>query len=90
MKRSIRNIQVHTVHDAVRKRLLALCDGRRMNTHMLSERSGVAESTIKNILYSKSQNTGIQTLKKLCDGLDIGLPEFFDCDDFWYLDDEEI
>ncbi len=48
-----------------------------MTINQLATESGVAPSTIKNILYGKSQNPGIGTLKMLCDGLGISLREFF-------------
>ena len=44
--------------------------------------------TVKNILYEKSTNPGIVTLKMLCDGLDISLTEFFDTDEFKNLEQE--
>jgi hypothetical protein len=40
-------------------------------------RSGVPPSTLKNILYGQSKNVGVVTIKKLCDGLEITIPEFF-------------
>lgn len=73
---------------AVRNRLLRLCEAKGMSIHRLAVESAVPPSTIKNILYGKSQNPGIVTIKMLCDGLGIGLPEFFDAEDFRTLDQE--
>jgi transcriptional regulator with XRE-family HTH domain len=56
----------------------------------LAIESAVAPSTIKNILYGKSKNPGIVTIKMLCDGLGITLTEFFDTDDFKKLEQEII
>ncbi len=50
--------------------------------------SGVPPSTIKNILYGKSKNPGIVTIKMLCDGLGISLTEFFDTKEFAELEQE--
>jgi transcriptional regulator with XRE-family HTH domain len=50
--------------------------------------SAVPPSTIKNILYGKSQNPGIVTIKMLCDGLGISLTEFFDTEEFRNLEQE--
>lgn len=50
--------------------------------------SAVAPSTIKNILYGKSRNPGIVTIKMLCDGLGITLIEFFDTPEFGNLEQE--
>ena len=75
-------------YTAVKERLLNLCYERKMSIHKLATESGVAPSTIKNILYGKSQNPGIVTLKMLCDGLGISLAEFFNTDIFLNLEQE--
>ena len=59
-----------------------------MSIHKLAMESAVAPSSIKNILYGKSQNPGIVTLKMLCDGFGITLAEFFDTDEFKSLEQE--
>ena len=75
-------------YTAVKNRLLTLCEERRMSIHKLAMESAVAPSTIKNILYGKSQNPGIVTLKMLCDGFGITLIEFFNTDEFKNLEQE--
>ena len=75
-------------YTTVKNRLLGLCGEKNMSIHKLAIESGVAPSSIKNILYGKSKNPGIVTLKKLCDGLDISLTEFFDTDEFKNLEQE--
>ena len=69
-------------YTAVRERLLELLEEKRMSIHKLAMESSVPPSTIKNILYGKSVNPGIVTLKMLCDGLNISLPEFFETPTF--------
>ena len=73
---------------AVKNRILTLCEEKRMTINKLATESGVAPSTIKNILYGKSQNPGIVTLKMLCDGMGISLIDFFDTDEFRTLEQE--
>ena len=75
-------------YSTVKDRLLELCGDRKISIHKLATESGVAPSTIKNILYGKSKNPGIVTLKKLCDGLDISIVDFFDASDFSDLEQE--
>ena len=75
-------------YSTVKKRILTLCEEKRMSIHKLAIESGVSPSTIKNILYGKSQNPGIVTIKMLCDGLGITLPEFFDTREFAELEQE--
>ena len=59
-----------------------------MTINKLATESGVAPSTIKNILYGKSQNPGIVTLKMLCDSLGITLTEFLNTKEFENLEQE--
>ena len=75
-------------YSAVKYRILQLLGERKMSIHKLAMESAVAPSSIKNILYGKSQNPGIVTLKMLCDGFGITLVEFFDTDDFRNLEQE--
>lgn len=76
------------MYTAVKNRILQLLGEKRMSIHKLSMESAVAPSSIKNILYGKSQNPGIVTLKMLCDGFGITIVEFFDTDIFKKLDQE--
>lgn len=59
-----------------------------MSIHKLAMESGVAPSTIKNILYGKSINPGIVTIKMLCDGFGMDLIDFFNSEDFYRLEQE--
>lgn len=73
---------------AVKNRILQLCEEKRMTINKLATESAVPPSSIKNILYGKSQNPGIVTLKLLCDGLGISLTEFFSAPEFASLEQE--
>ncbi len=75
-------------YTTVKNRLLRLCHERRMSIHKLAMESAVAPSTIKNILYGKSKNPGIVTIKMLCDGLGITLIDFFNTPEFAELEQE--
>lgn len=68
--------------EAVAKRILQLCDERGIAVNALANTSGVSPSTVYSMLNEKSQNPGIVSIKKLCDGFDISVREFFDCDLF--------
>lgn len=76
------------MYNAVKLRLLRLLEEKHLSIHKLATESAVAPSTIKNILYGKSTNPGIVTLKLLCDGLNITILEFFDSDEFASLNQE--
>ena len=75
-------------YTAVKNRLLQLLGERGMSIHKLAMESAVAPSSIKNILYGKSQNPGIVTIKMICDGFGITLAEFFDTPEFNALEQE--
>ncbi|MBR7092886.1 MAG: helix-turn-helix transcriptional regulator [Clostridia bacterium] len=75
-------------YETVKNRILQLCEEKRFTIHKLATESGVAPSTIKNILYGKSRNPGVVTIKMLCDGFGISLDEFFHTDTFALLEQE--
>lgn len=75
-------------YTTVKNRIIFLCGEKNITINKLAAESGIAPSTIKNILYGKSTNPGIVTLKKLCDGLDISLTEFFNTKEFSELEQE--
>ena len=64
--------------EAVALRIVELCNQRNIAINALANISGVAPSTIYSMLNEKSQNPRVVSIKKLCDGLDITLREFFD------------
>lgn len=72
----------------VKNRILQLCEEKHYTINKLANESGVAPSTVKNILYGKSRNPGIVTIKMLCDGLGISLVDFFDTEAFRILEQE--
>lgn len=73
---------------AVRNRLLMLLSEKKLSIHKLAMDSGVPPSTVKNILYGKSVNPGIVTIKLLCDGMGITLIDFFNTKEFAELESE--
>ena len=75
-------------YTAVKNRILQLLGEHKMSIHKLAMRSAIAPSSIKNILYGKSRNPGIVTIKMLCDGIGITLLEFFDTPEFARLEQE--
>lgn len=62
---------------AVRNRILQLCGEREISINKLATICALPPSSIKNILYGKSQNPKLITIKMICDGLNITLGEFF-------------
>lgn len=64
--------------EAVAQRILELCRERNIVVNALANISGVSPSTIYSMLNQKSQNPGVVSIKKICDGLEITVREFFD------------
>ena len=73
---------------AVRDRILQLCEQRNISINRLAALSGLPPSSVKNILYGRSQNPKLLTIKILCDGLGITLGEFFSTETFDSLEQE--
>jgi transcriptional regulator with XRE-family HTH domain len=73
---------------AVKNRLIKLLEENDMPIHKLAMEAALPPSTITNILYGRSKNPGIVTIKILCDGLGISLVEFFDTEEFANLEQE--
>ncbi|MDL2206930.1 helix-turn-helix transcriptional regulator [Eubacteriales bacterium OttesenSCG-928-N13] len=67
-----------TVSEAVVKRLFELCAERGITINKISTIAGVTQSTVSDIVNGATTNAGIATIKKLCDGFDISIREFFD------------
>lgn len=73
---------------AVKNRILQLCGERNISVNRLVSISALPPSSVKNILYGKSQNPKLLTIKMLCDGLGITLGEFFSTPEFDALEQE--
>lgn len=77
-----------TIGTAVRLRILELCQTRGITINKLATLSGVTQSTVNNITSGRNDSATIATIKKLCDGLDISIVEFFDAAVFNQLEQE--
>ena len=76
------------IYEYTVNRICQLCQERNITPNALSYASGISQSTIKSILNGESKNPGIVTLKKICDGLEITMIEFFDTDEYKELEQE--
>ena len=76
------------VSEAVAKRITELCKQNSITVNKLSTMSAVTQSTVNDIVNGKAKNIGIVTIKKLCDGLQISLIDFFDTPYFAELEQE--
>ena len=74
--------------DAIAYRIEELCHARNLNASSLAYLCGMDRSTIYSILGEKSKSPEVATIKKLCDGFEITLAQFFDSDVFNNLEQE--
>ena len=79
--------RMHTIK-AVKNRLLQLCGERNITVNKLATLSALPPSSVKAILYGRSKNPKLITIKMICDGLGITLAEFFDTEEFNQLEQE--
>ncbi|MBQ2953168.1 MAG: helix-turn-helix transcriptional regulator [Clostridia bacterium] len=76
------------IGEAVRVRIVQLCEEREISINKLSNISGVTQSTVNNIVSGRNRSATISTIKKLCDGFGITIQEFFDAEQFHDLEQE--
>lgn len=77
-----------TVGEAVRQRIIQLCQERNISINKLSGISGVTQSTVNNIISGRNNSATVSTIKKLCDGLGISIDDFFHSELFVGLEQE--
>lgn len=73
---------------AIGYRIQQLCASRGMTVGGAAKNAGIPPMTVYSMLNGKSQNPGVVNIKKLCDGFDITLREFFDTPEFEKLEQE--
>ena len=76
------------IGEAVKERILELCRERNISINRLSTLSGVTQSTVNNIVSGRNNSTTVSTIKKLCDGLEITIEDFFHSERFRHLEQE--
>lgn len=73
---------------AVKNRILCLCEERNITINKLANMCAIPPSSLKAILYGRSKNPKLLTIKILCDGLNMTLAQFFDTEEFNQLEQE--
>ena len=77
-----------TVGEATRYRIIDLCTERNITINKLSTTCGITQSTLNNIVSGRNNSATVSTIKKICDGLDITIIEFFQSPLFENLEQE--
>ncbi len=76
------------IGEAVKLRIIELCNRKNITINKLANISGVTQSTVNNITCGRNKSTTISTIKKLCDGMEISIMDFFDSNLFECLEQE--
>lgn len=77
-----------TIGCAVKCRIKNLCTEHNITLNKLATISGITQSTLNNITSGRNNSTSISTIKKICDGLEITIQDFFNDDLFYNLEQE--
>lgn len=76
------------IGEAVKERIIELCQEQDISINKLSNISGVTQSTVNNIVSRRNHSATISTIKKLCDGFGITIQDFFESELFHDLEQE--
>ena len=74
--------------EAIVKRFQQLCQERNIRYNELATLSGVTPSTVYSMMDERRKDISAITVKKLCDGLGISIPQFYNDLIFEYLEQE--
>ncbi|MEG1990625.1 MAG: helix-turn-helix transcriptional regulator, partial [Christensenella sp.] len=66
------------IKEAIVIRMQNICTDRHIKYNELATRSGVTPSTVYSLMDARRKDLSVITLKKLCDGLDMTVTDFFD------------
>ena len=77
-----------TIGEATRLRIKELCNLNNITLNKLSTICGITQSTLNNIMRGRNSSATISTIKKVCDGLEISIQDFFAPDYFLDLEQE--
>ena len=75
--------------DAIKQRIIELCNEKNLNINQLSVKSGLNPATVRSILKSRCKTPNTSTIYFICLGLDITLEEFFSSSLFNNLEDND-
>lgn len=76
------------IKPAIVQRFQQLCKERNIKYNELATLSGVTPSTVYSMMDNTRKDLSVITVKKLCDGLDITITEFFNAPIFEQLEQE--
>lgn len=85
---SYRWVKIMRMKEAIVLRFRLLCKERKIKYNKLATMSGVTPSTVYSMMDPRRKDISAITVKKLCDGLGISIPEFYGHPIFQNLEQE--
>ncbi|MBR3848736.1 MAG: helix-turn-helix transcriptional regulator [Oscillospiraceae bacterium] len=76
------------IGEATKLRIIELCERKEITVNKLATLSGITQSTLSNIIGGRNNSATVSTIKKICDGLDISIQDFFKSSLFDNLEQE--
>lgn len=76
------------IDEAVRARIIELCEARQITINKMANMGGVNQSTLNNVVGKRRSSITVATLQKLCDGQDISIIDFFNSPLFHEIEQE--
>lgn len=76
------------IGEATKLRIIELCNENKITVNKLATVSGITQSTLSNIVGGRNNSATISTIKKICDGINISIREFFESELFDDLEQE--
>lgn len=76
------------IGEATRLRIIQLCNQNGITLNKLSTICGITQSTLNNVVSGRNKSVTVSTVKKICDGLEISISDFFNSDLFNGLEQE--
>lgn len=77
-----------TIGEAVRLRIIELCKENHLTINKMATLCGITQSTLNNIVSCRNNSTTVSTIKKICDGLEMNIADFFNDKLFQDLEQE--
>lgn len=74
--------------EALQLRIIELCNKNDLTLNGLCYLCGITQSTLNNMISGRNNSITVSTVQKICDGLEIDLPTFFDSDLFRNIEQE--
>ncbi|MCF0111394.1 MAG: helix-turn-helix transcriptional regulator [Erysipelotrichaceae bacterium] len=78
------------IGDCVAERIMNLCREHNITLNKLGTICGINQSTLNNIVSRTNRCANVATVKKICDGLNISIVEFFNSEEFKDLPQEIV